>query len=515
MGDYEYLEPLPQPRTIAQLSPQAEHFRRFKTKWSQQEASRIVRLAFSPSAPHRLAVVSGTKVSVWRGTKEGDAEVEANLSKFKDVTQCVAWRNDGKLLLAGEAGGSCALVEMDAKKVLRRFRGHGDAVTCASFASTDRSRCATGGRDGKLRTWDVATGELLQIIDAHSDCMKALTSGPGGADAWITSGHDGRVRLWDLRAADSGGAGGGACVVAMDHGHPVEDGVAFPGGTAYASAGGPAVKVWNLTAGGRPVQVLEEAHSKAVTAVCLDSLASVMLTASFDGLAKTFHAADMQHLWTYKLGAPATCAAWRPDDKAFVVGLDDGRWVLRQPLPSKAEQKAAQEPRKKLRREVTGSLRGQDATPAADDEIVEMPRIKKRRWYAGREVNYFLRKYEYRKAIEYMFLPKTLPTVGFAIIEELLQRGALDKALANLGEELCLYGLRWFHRVFATGDALQHRLFEEALHTLMDRNSCLNPPCTPQLVDAFKRLEFEMGKELRVMEVLMETSGMFKSIMTV
>ena len=38
--------------------------------------------------------------------------------------------------------------------------------------------------DGKLRLWDVATSELLQEVEAHADCLKCLSVGPG--DTWIT-----------------------------------------------------------------------------------------------------------------------------------------------------------------------------------------------------------------------------------------------------------------------------------------------------------------------------------------
>merc|ERR1740121_1842734 len=248
MADFAQLQPLRQPRRAAELTPEAQHYKGFKARWKQKESGRVVDLAFSPAEPHRLGVVSGTKVACWQAGKGGEATPAGQVSKFKDVTQCMAWRSDGKLLLAGEAGGSAAVVETTKFSVLRRLRGHDDAVTCAAFATSDRARCATGSRDGKLRIWDVATSELLQTVDAHSDCMKAIAPGPGGPDGWITAGQDGKVKVWDLRAvgseeaaASSGLASG--CVLAVDHGSPVEAGVAFPGGAMYVSAGGTEIKL--------------------------------------------------------------------------------------------------------------------------------------------------------------------------------------------------------------------------------------------------------------------------------
>lgn len=528
MAEFETLQSLPQPRRFAELTPQAQHYKSFKVQWKQKEASRVVGLSFNPAKPHRLAVVSGTKVGLWQAGKGGEAEAASSVSKFKDLTQCVAWRADGKLMLAGEAGGSCAVVEAETKKVLRRLRGHGDAVTCCSFAAADKSRAATGGRDGKLRVWDVVTSELLQTIDAHTDSMKVLVPGPGGPDVWITAGYDGKVKLWDLSlGADA------ACVATVDHGHPVEAGAAFPGGALFASAGGTEVKLWDLASGGKLVQTLAEAHSKAVTAVCLDSTASVMLTASFDGFAKVYSAAGLEHLWTYRLPGPATCAAWRPDSRAFAVGLDDGQWQLRQLRSGTGATKAegedgaaaglaavaaqadahaaaeAAEAPQKSRAKREGHLRGQDSRPDEDDVVVPEERPAKRR---EKQMDFFLRKFEYRKALESIVQGSTSASDGLAGIEELLQRGALEKAMAEIGDELCLAALRWLMKVFGQGNSLSQQLFMEALHTLLDHNKCLQPPCTPELVEAVEKLENKVWQELKIQEVLMETSGILKTV---
>ncbi|CAE8735057.1 unnamed protein product [Polarella glacialis] len=451
------------------------------------QISRILALAYSPTSPHRLAVVSGTKVGVWQhapGGKDfaccvcecrktrlvtvaafldGELQESATMSKFKDVTQCVSWRSDGRLMLAGEAGGSCALIETETKNVLRRFRGHEDAVTCASFATADKSRCATGSKDGKLRIWDVATSELLHTVEAHKDCMKTLVAGPAGPDSWITAGYDGYVRLWDARVPLKGESLKAVPVASANHGHPIEAGVAFPGGALFASAGGPAVKVWDLACAGRLVQELPDAHSKAITGICLDSKASILLTASFDGLAKVYHAADLSHIWTYRLPGPATCCAWPPDDRGFVVGLDDGTWHVKMMKkatadPAKvAEGGPAKSQKKWVKRE--GFLRGEEHQPGSDDEVVDQNQKKRKKEH---KIDFFFRKFEYRKAFEYMLKSSTDPSTGLAIVDQLLQQGVLASALNGLEEEVCLDALRWFVKAFATGDSLQRSLFDEA-----------------------------------------------------
>eukprot|EP00931_Biecheleriopsis_adriatica_P086397 TRINITY_DN61080_c0_g1_i1.p1 TRINITY_DN61080_c0_g1~~TRINITY_DN61080_c0_g1_i1.p1 ORF type:complete len:524 (-),score=113.23 TRINITY_DN61080_c0_g1_i1:50-1621(-) len=515
MGDALEVKPLLQPRKVSELAPEAQLFKSYKQTFKHQEIGRVVQLAFCPASPHRLAVVSGTKVGLWQAApgREGELEESSSISKFKDVTQCASWRSDGRLMLAGEAGGSCAVIEMETRSVLRRLRGHGDAVTCASFATADKSRAATGSRDGKLRIWDVATCELLQTLDAHSDCMKTLHSGPGGPDAWITGGHDGNVQLWDVRVAPKEDGKKHVPVASANHGQPVEAGVAFPGAALFASAGGSAVKIWDLSCAGRAVHELPDAHSKAIMGVCLDSKASVLLTASFDGLAKVYHAANLLHVWTYKLPAPATCIAWRPDDRGFVVGLDDNTWHWRTKKASadaagkKASSEVVKSQKKWKNRE--GHLRGAEHAPGSDDEVIDQPGKKRKK---DSKIDYFFRKFEYKKAIEFMLLESTEPSLGLSIVEELLEHGALGRAMDDLGEDLCLEALRWFIKAFAVGDPLQRTLFNEALHSLIEGNRCLRPPSTPQMVDALQKLEMKVSQEMRVQEALIETNGMIECL---
>lgn len=510
MGEFLRYSSIPRPKSVAELTPQAQQFKQFKPRTTNQEAARIVDLAFCPTKPHRLAIVTGTKVGLWKQANTGDWEKDAAITKFKDVTQCVSWRSDGRLLLAGEAGGSCAVIEADSHKVLRRLRGHGDAVTCACFAAADKTKAATGGRDGKLRVWDVATSELLDTIDAHDDTTKVLLPGPAGPDSWITAGYDGRIKLWDARTCEGRGEVTGACVCNMDHGHPVEAGVRFPDGNLIATAAGTVVRFWDLVAGGKMVQELSNAHAKAVMSLSLNSSAGVMLTASFDGLAKLYNAVNLEHIFTYKLPAPATCAAWRPDNGALAVGMDDGRWQVRQPQTSKQSAAEAAPPPKRTYKERFGRLRGKDAVPAEEDDIIKSERPAKRK---EAKIDYFLRKFEYRKVVEYM----TDATVDdfLSVVEELMQRGALRKALHEVGEDTCVAFLTKLVKcgTVACTSNMHQSLYFEALHTLLDSNRCLQPPSNPKLLDCISKIEQQVANELKTQESLTELNGILKTVM--
>jgi len=378
---------------------------------------------------------------------------------------------------------------------------------------------ATGARDGRLRIWDVTSSEKLATVDAHDDCMKFLSPAFGGTDSWISGGYDGKMRLWDLRVGDVGGVAKPA--LCMDHAHSIETAVTFPGGAMIGSAGGTVVKLWDLAAGGRLVQALPDAHSKAITCLCLDSKASVLLTASFDCFAKVYHVAGLDHVFTYRLPAPIVCAAWRPDDRSFAFGLDNGQWQVRHRRTEEevvADQKrkseianAAKAKKSILRRKAIGNLRGMDREAASDEEIVEEERPKKKR---ETQVDFFFRKFEYLKVAEVLITPGTSAAHGFAIVDELVQRGALKVALGDRDEAFCLQALKWLLKQYAPGNAFQNHLFFEMLHTLLNSNSCLQPPNTPELLKMLGDIDAKVAEEISCNAALAETAGMLQAIMS-
>lgn len=351
----------------------------------------------------------------------------------------------------------------------------------------------------------MAPGGTAAAADAPPVLADATTPGEDGV-----AGH---------QTDDAGAAANSAsvvCVTDADHGHPIEAGVAFPGGAMYATVGGTAIKVWDLSAGGKLVQELPDAHSKAVMSVCLDNSASILLTASFDGLAKVYQAADLRHIWTYKLPAPATCCAWRPDDRAFVLGFETGEWQLRQrrsleDVLQEQDKQRYLEQKKRPRVMQEGHLRGQSAKPGSDDEVVEPDnRLEKRKREST--LDHCFRKFEYRKAIEFIVHSSTPPAVGLGGVDELMQRGALATALSELGEDMCAAVLRWLGRVFNSMDPLQHQIFLEAFYTLLDRNVCLKPPSTALLLKEVQALENKVSQEVKIVEALRQTSGILRAV---
>jgi len=95
-----------------------------------------------------------------------------------------------------------------------------------------------------------------------------------------------------------------------------------------------------------------------------------------------------------------------------------------------------------------------------------------------------------------------------------MQRGALRVALRDHDEAFCLAALKWLLKAFAAGNTFQNNLFFEMLHVLLDCNRCLQPPTTPELVNALTNLDAKVAEEINLQDSLAETAGMLQSILS-
>ena len=103
---------------------------------------------------------------------------------------------------------------------------------------------ASGGDDGAIRFWRVATGELLKTIETEADSIDSVAYSPDGKTLVSTGDHGGNnMRLWDV---DTGKL---LKTIATEKGaYRV---VYSPDGRTLASGGSGEVSVWDAATGKR------------------------------------------------------------------------------------------------------------------------------------------------------------------------------------------------------------------------------------------------------------------------
>lgn len=111
-----------------------------------------------------------------------------------------AFRPDGRVLVTGGEDGAVRLWSVATRRQLGApLRGHAGAVTGLAV-SPDGRLVASGGNDGTVRLWSVAGGLRSGVVVGRHRGAKTTVSFDADGKLLASSGSDERVRLWDVAA---------------------------------------------------------------------------------------------------------------------------------------------------------------------------------------------------------------------------------------------------------------------------------------------------------------------------
>ncbi|GAB4816441.1 hypothetical protein N2152v2_003487 [Parachlorella kessleri] len=161
------------------------------------------------------------------------------------------------------------------------LEGHTDTVSSLAFSS-DGTLLATGGMDGRVKVWEVASGRCVQTLEGPAEAVEWVRWHPKG-NVVLAGAADYSAWMWLAQT--------GACMqVFSGHRGPVSCGGFTPDGKAVVTGGGEedaSLRVWNpktgecsLTVQGHPY------HEAGVTCLDLHSDSTAAISGSEDGTAK-------------------------------------------------------------------------------------------------------------------------------------------------------------------------------------------------------------------------------------
>lgn len=251
--------------------------------------------------------------------------MKRTIARFPDTAYGATFRSDGQLIVAGCENGHVLVFNTDSRAILRQFKHHKGPTHVALF-STNKTQVFSGSDDVTLRQWDLASGDQILRMAGHTDYIRA---GAVTSDVTVLSGsYDHTVKVWDTRTRDA--------QMTLEHGAPVESVAVFPSGRIAVSAGGTAVKLWDLAAGGRELKTISN-HQKTVTCAHVIDVrdrdgvtCSRLLTGALDGHVKVYDMDSFTVAYAYKYPAGVTAVAVAPDLSCMVTGMADRSMVVRQ-----------------------------------------------------------------------------------------------------------------------------------------------------------------------------------------
>ena len=177
-------------------------------------------LAFTGSGknPEALEVAGPTAVGAWN--LAGRAMIARRpLAGLTAVTggRSAAFSRDGTKLATGGDDGNVRLWEVATEQEIGAPMSSGLAKVEAVAFSPDGATVAAGSSDGTVQLWDATSQhEVGTTMTAGPAAIRALAFGPGGK-VLAAGGEDGDVRLWDTATQSQPGAtmATGAAVAAL------------------------------------------------------------------------------------------------------------------------------------------------------------------------------------------------------------------------------------------------------------------------------------------------------------
>ena len=163
-------------------------------------AQRVIALAFSPDGRTLITGSVDEVVCLWDvGSQLGAGQLRHTWSGCSGALSVLAFSPNGQLVASASADDyTVRLRDVATGQVLHVLDQHRWLVGAIAF-SPDSKRIATGSHDQMVRLWDTSTGQLLYTLVGHTYIVWGLAFSPAG-QILASGSHDQTVRLWDVQS---------------------------------------------------------------------------------------------------------------------------------------------------------------------------------------------------------------------------------------------------------------------------------------------------------------------------
>uniref|UniRef100_A0A1A9WMA4 U3 small nucleolar RNA-associated protein 15 homolog n=1 Tax=Glossina brevipalpis TaxID=37001 RepID=A0A1A9WMA4_9MUSC len=485
MSSFKTLNVRKYPKAGKIVTPDTEYWKKLSVPTLVKEFGAIDFVDFNPIEPHYFAVTCSVRVQIYNPITK---LVVKNLSRFQETAYGGTFRQDGRLLVAGDEQGLVKLFDTSSKNVLRLFKGHKAPVHRVNFTA-DLLHIASFSDDKTVKLWDITSEKTLHTFTDHNDYVRAGAVNPVSTDVIVSGGYDGKIQVYDTRTQQA--------TLNVDHGCPVESLLFLPTGGIFLSAGGTEVRVWDVFAGCRLLAKLSQ-HHKTVTCLRLGSNGKRILSGGLDRHIKIYDVASYEAVHTLDFSNSILSMGVAPNDQTVVAGMVDGLISIQNMESCRENERQQQQTRRKR---VFSAFSDRADLPVDHQIVIQKHRILN---------NYdrLLRRYEYTKCLTSVLNPavsKCHPEITVSVMQELIHRKGLHRALAGRSQNSLNSIIYFINRHL--GEHRFMRVLIDAATILLDVYDDKFNEFTGQLIQKFLNLSDTLKRETALTYNLLELQG--------
>ena len=207
-------------------------------------------IVYTADGQYLISVDSTGRVTFWNAaTGKALGRFDSSRAEFN----AIAVSADGRALATAGYGkgtlskGGIALWDIATGRI-RATLPHPGVIETVAFSS-DGGKLASGGEDGTIRLWNVATGAAARVIKASKQEIRAVAFTPDGSKL-VSGGRDAMVRVFDV--------GTGVGLHAMPTGSDGVFSIAVSADGRIAASGDfdAGVKLWDIATGRELARVI-------------------------------------------------------------------------------------------------------------------------------------------------------------------------------------------------------------------------------------------------------------------
>jgi U3 small nucleolar RNA-associated protein 15 len=481
------------------LSPEQTYWRTFKsplniTSPTSHGVTHISQPSTHPNPlqtlPDTFVVTTGARLQIF---SHRTRKLLKTITRFDDTAHSGEIRYDGRVVVAGDETGAIQVFDVNSRAILKSWKEHKQPVWSTKWHPRETTTLMSASDDTTVKLWDLPGAESITTFRGHQDYVRSGAFMPGNGSNFLVSGsYDQTVRLWDPRASER-------AVMTFKHTGAVEAVLPMPSGTTILASAENQIAVLDVIAA-KPLHLIKN-HQKTVTALCLASNGSRVVSGSLDGHMKVFETTGWNVVAGSKYPSPILSLAIitsgpTREDKHVAVGLSSGLLSIKTRL-SGAQKVRERERQKEMAALIAGTIdehdrklakkrprgwekrfRGRDSTVQDADIIIDDSNRRHNKKKNQPEWQLHLHRGHYREALDHALQSDTHTTTTTTTTKK--HTGSSSSSTNNT-----LTVLTALHHRSALPTALSHR-DELTLQPILDwtHKHISHPNFTPLCVDA-------------------------------